>query len=297
MNLVIDLGQSGSRYKFDTSSEIVSLDVAKTSKETVLATLEKIFLQIPKAHSPKVFLSLTGLQGDVGDPNPYGELCSQFFQSNEVAVMDDGIAAYVGALGDSAGVALTLGGGVVAVSNIGNRFGHADGKGPIFGDYGGGFWLGQTALRRAIATTEGRDDSFDLVSLMDKELEVHNSLKNKTGVEASQLCIKAAQTVAYGAGQGNESARAILVEGANYLGKTINAAWLKVVRDEKPIPTISILGGLAKSEIYVGLIRSEVAKYLEFNFAQPNGDHLVGAPIAAERFADGVHPLLKWWRS
>ena len=297
MNLVVDLGQSGSRYKLDTSREIVSLDIAKTSKETVLETLEKIFTLIPKVSSPNVFLSLTGLQGDVGDPSPYGELCNTFFGSNEVAVMDDGIAAYVGALGDKAGVALTLGGGVVAVSNFGNRFGHADGKGPIFGDYGGGFWLGQTALRRAIATIEGRDDSFDLVSLLKKELELHANLKDKTGVEASQLCISTAQTVAFGASQGNESAMEILVEGAQYLGRTINAAWLKVSENEGIVPTISILGGLSKSEMYVGLIRTEVAKYLKFEFTEPIGDHLDGAPMAAKRFRNGVDPLLKWWRN
>lgn len=44
MNLVIDLGQSGSRFKFDTSREIVSLDIAKTSKETVLETFAELYM-------------------------------------------------------------------------------------------------------------------------------------------------------------------------------------------------------------------------------------------------------------
>ncbi len=46
MNLVVDLGQSGSRIK--VGDQITSFNIAKTSALTVLETLELIFQEVPK---------------------------------------------------------------------------------------------------------------------------------------------------------------------------------------------------------------------------------------------------------
>ena len=144
MNLVVDLGQSGSRIK--VGDQITSFNIAKTSALTVLETLELIFQEVPSQDFETVYLSLTGLYGAVTEEQAIGELCNKFFNAKHVAVLDDGIAAFVGALGDQSGVVLTIGGGVVAISSHAGKFGHADGKGLIFGDLGGGFWVGQTAV-------------------------------------------------------------------------------------------------------------------------------------------------------
>ena len=295
MNLVVDIGQSGSRAKID--QRILTFSHAKNASESLIQTLEKIYSEIGNEQFSKVYLSLTGLQGNVGDERPFGELTRKFFGSSEVAVMDDGIAAYAGAVGSRSGVVLTLGGGVVAISSHNKKFGHADGKGPIFGDFGGGFWIGQTALRKAIATRESRDSSLDLVELFSKELALHDALTDKTGIEASKLCIDAARTVCVGAESGNSSALSVLKEGAEYLAKTILAAWQQVDSDSKSVPVIALLGGLSKSNIYVDLIKESLSKILKYEYVEPAGDHLVGAPLIAESFPEGVEPLLKWWRN
>ena len=295
VNLIVDLGQSGSRIKI--GDQVTNLLIAKTSSEAITFTVERIFREIKPQVFEKVFLSLTGLQGEVGNPQPYGELCRKFFQSQEVCVMDDGIASYVGALGEKDGVALTLGGGVVAIASINGRFSHADGKGPIFGDFGGGFWIGQNAMQKAIASLDGRDKNYPLVELLAEEIERYNSLDNKTGVEAAQLCIAAAKTVAYGAEQGNESALAILDSGASYLAKTINAAWIKVNNDNNRIPNIAIQGGLSKSQVYVSNICSHLKNLMNFQYVEAIGDHLVGAPLVATKYPSDIAPLMKWWRA
>ena len=294
VNLVVDLGQSGARVK--VNDEILSFDIAKNSAESVVDTLERIFQNVPRQELTNAYLSLTGLQGDVRDPKPYGELCSKYFKSKNVCVMDDGVASYVGALGNRDGIVLTLGGGVVAIASSGGRFGHADGKGPIFGDFGGGFWLGQTAMRRAIATLDKRESANDLVSLLAKELDEYRALANTTGVEASQLCIRAAKTVALGAESGVAEAREILELGANYLATTICSAWNKVKTDHA-IPYLSIQGGLSQSTVYVELIKKCVSEVNSFEYLNGEGDHLVGAPKAAEKYPSDVSPLLKWWRA
>ena len=295
MDLVVDLGQSGARYKI--GSNIVSLEIAKNSEDPVVLTVEKIFNQIPKNNYRDIALSLTGLQGDVADPSPYGNLCHKYFGAENVCIMDDGIASYVGALEGNSGIVLTLGGGVVAIASNGGRFGHADGKGPIFGDFGGGFWIGQHGLRQAISTIDGRDKCEDLVELLKNELARYRTLDNKTGIEASRLCIEAAKTVAYGAATGVINATAILKAGADYLAATIESAWRKVDNQGNTTPILSIKGGLSQSKEYVQLIQEATAKRISFEYRETQGDNLLGATKATELFVDDVAPLLKWWRA
>lgn len=295
MRIVVDLGQSGARVK--TGEEIKTYALAKNSAETVLQTLEKIFQLIPKDNYESAYLSLTGLFGKVDDVTEYGTLCNKHFQSQEVFVMDDGLAAYAGAIGDKSGVVLTLGGGVVAVSGNNGNFGHADGKGFIFGDLGGGFWVGQAGIRRSIATLDGRDRASDLLPFMADELAQYEALANKSGVDAAALCISSAATVASAAESGSQSAHEVLQEGAKHLARTVQAAWSKVNSDPLVKPTVAFLGGLSKSKIYVDLIKVEISTLQQSNFIEAAGDHLSGAPTIADLYPTGIPPLFKVWRA
>ncbi len=295
MNLVVDLGQSGARIKI--GDQITPLNIAKTSALTVLETLELIFQEVPRQEFETVYLSLTGLYGNVTEEQAIGELCAKFFKAKHVAVLDDGIAAFVGALGDQSGVVLTIGGGVVAISAHAGKFGHADGKGSIFGDLGGGFWVGQSAMRRAIATLDGRDDATDLVEILQAELKAHQELESKNGAEAATLCINAAKTVIVGAEAGVASALEILNTGADYLGKTVAGVWQKVSPSNSDIPTVCIMGGPSRNQTYVDLIKRSINSHLECNFTTAKSDHLVGAPLTAQMYPAGVDPLFKWWHA
>jgi N-acetylglucosamine kinase-like BadF-type ATPase len=294
MELVVDLGQSGARIKI--GDQVSQLAIAKRTTDSVSETLEKAFDLIPRATYEKVYLSLTGLLGDVGDVAPYGELCQRFFDSQQVFVMDDGLAAYLGALGEKNGVVLTLGGGVVAVAGNNGKFGHADGKGQIFGDFGGGFWVGQQGLRKAISTIDKRDNAHDLVRLLSSELESHTKLQNKTGVEAAALCISAAKTVIQGAESGVVTAQEILKTAAQFLGATVVGAWSKVAESTEERPAITFLGGLSQSNFYTDLIRQEISKKLNCDYVVAESDHLTGAPLAAKLYPNGVEPLFKIWK-
>jgi len=293
MDIVLDLGQSGARVKI--GEEVLSYPIAKQTSESVPSAVERVLQQLPQSEFERAYLSLTGLLGNVGDVEPFGELCYKYFGTREVFVMDDGLAAYFGALGKSNGVVLTIGGGVVAVSGNKGKFGHADGKGQIFGDLGGGFWVGQAGMRRALATLDGRDSAQDLVELLSTEINAHDALANKTSVDAATLCIKAAATVAQGAEKGNESALEILEEGAAHLSDTVVAAWRKVSDTREEAPEIAFLGGLSQSAVYVNLIEQGIKKQLDSLFVQPRSNHLDGAPLAAELLPNGAPPLFKRW--
>lgn len=293
MDIVLDLGQSGARVKI--GEEVLSYPIAKQTSESVPSAVERVLQQLPQSKFDRAYLSLTGLLGNVGDVEPFGELCYRYFGATEVFVMDDGLAAYFGALGKSNGVVLTIGGGVVAVSGNNGKFGHADGKGQIFGDLGGGFWVGQAGMCRALATLDGRDSAHDLVELLASEVKAHESLANKTSVDAATLCIKAAATVAQGADKGNVSALQILEEGAAHLSDTVVAAWRKVSNSSEETPEIAFLGGLSQSAAYVNLIQREIKKQLNPTFVKPQSNHLDGAPLAAELLPNGAPPLFKRW--
>lgn len=293
MDIVLDLGQSGARVKI--GEEIHSYSIAKQTTESVLSAVERVLQQIPQATFDRAYLSLTGLLGNVGDVEPFGELCHRYLNSKKVFVMDDGLAAYFGALGKSNGVVLTIGGGVVAVSGNNGKLGHADGKGQIFGDLGGGFWVGQAGLRRAISTIDGRDSAHDLVELLATEIKAHNELPNKTSVDAATLCIKAAASVAQAAENGSSSALTILEQGAEHLSDTVIAAWKKVSSSTDEVPEIAFLGGLSQSSTYVKLIKTKILQKQQASFVQPKANHLDGAPLAAELLPEGAPPLFKIW--
>ena len=66
---------------------------------------------------------------------------------------------------------------------------------------------------------------------------------------------------------------------------------------EGVVPFLSIQGGLSQSALYVELIQKSVSETLSFQYLNGEGDHLVGAPRAAEKYPENVDPLLKWWRA
>jgi N-acetylglucosamine kinase-like BadF-type ATPase len=296
MELVLDLGQSGARVRYAGAD--YSFNLSKNSSEPVIGTLQRIFEQIPKQEFESIFLSLTGLQGVVPDTTPYGNLCREFFKAKSVAVIDDGLAAYCGAIGLENGVVLTLGGGVVAIAGRNGLFAHSDGKGPIFGDYGGGFWIGQMGLSRAIATLDGRDDAKDLVELLENELKIYRSLENSTGTEAAALCISTAKSVLDGASNDVVSAQVIAEEAADKLSITVMSAWQKTQPATNEVPLISFLGGLSQSSYFTNLLSKNIATRISTaKFINPAGNHLDGAPVVAKAFPAGLKPLLDWWRA
>lgn len=294
MNLILDLGQSGVRIKI--GDEISTLAMAKTTNASTLETLESIFKAIPNGAYENVYLSVTGINGKVKNEKEIGELCHVHFDSKNIAIMDDGFAAYVGALGSRSGVVIAIGSGVVAISGDQGRFAHTDGKGSIFGDFGSGFWLGQAGLRRAVATLDGRDHAPELVELLKDELAQLDAIINKVGPEASTLCINSAKAVVQGAENGVESALRILEEGADLLATTVNSAWRKLNSTSGEKPFIVLTGGLTRSHLYVKLIQERVSALLDCNFIEAEADHLVGAEKAAEIFHDGIENLFKWVR-
>lgn len=289
--IAVDLGQSGCRIYID--GEIISTSRGKLAGEPVLNALETNFRDL-NANSELITLSLTGLFGDVGDCQPFLELCARHFGANQVAVIDDGLASLAGALAGRSGVALTLGGGVVAVAGNGEKLSHSDGLGSHFGDEGGGFWLGSRGLTRALAARDGREINVELINIFSEELNFFDALQSKNGPEASSLAIACAKKVLEGE---NEELLLIKEDGATRLAKTILSAWNKVSSPNTNFH-LTITGGLSRNENYRNLIFSKLTQLgAKANLVDAAGDNLDGAIWIANNWKSDIRPMLGWARA
>ena len=293
MTLVVDLGQSGSRARIDGKQ--IDSDRGKLNGESVVDSLRAVFLNLPKGQLDIAALACTGFNGVVSDPQPFLALCDEFFGAKKVAVIDDGLAGFVGALGGSNGVVLSIGGGVVSVGGNNSHFAHRDGLGSTFGDEGGGFWLGKLGLTRALGIRQGRGDDQVLLSAFKDQVSAFDALKVKNAAEASTLAITSAKKLLEAADAGSPTAIAIRNEGAELLAQTVIATWLGAGGSLDDALEIAIQGGPSKNPAYVSAIQSNISRSLTHaKFVTARGDNLDGALWIANNMLSDADPLLRW---
>ena len=291
--LIIDLGQSGSRYQI--GQDKFSLSRGKLSGEDTLEALSAVFKLIHEVRESQVILSCTGFYGEVSEPEKYLNLCAYFFGAKEVAVIDDGLAGFVGALGGRNGVVLSVGGGVVSIGGIDGHYAHRDGLGNTFGDEGSGFWLGKLAITKALALRQGRGDDSDMVDYFADEIAAYFALEIRNSVDAVNLATKTAKKVLDAADAGISTATAIVDEGAFLLAQSAVAAWYGCGGKKSDSPEIVIQGGPARNTTYSTKIALEInAKLPHAVVVESSGDNLDGATWIAENMRQDAPPLLLW---
>jgi N-acetylglucosamine kinase-like BadF-type ATPase len=293
MVLSVDLGQSGSRIRMGDIS--INTTRGKLAGEHPLTALRSLFESVEKISSDVASLSCTGFNGIVPDADAYSALCHEFFGATKTAVIDDGLAGFIGALHGRNGVVLSIGGGVVSVGGRDGVFAHRDGLGSTFGDEGSGFWLGKLGITKALAARQGRSVDIEMIAVFKSALAVFDELESKNGSDAATLAISSAQTLLDAADSGVETALAIRNEGAHLLAKTVIATWLGTggARDE-PLE-IAIQGGPSGNRNYVKAIQTCIALELpSAKFVSAEGDNLDGAKWIAENMLADAPPLLRW---
>ena len=293
--LVVDLGQSGSRIRYQGVTTQSSR--GKLNGETVLDSFEAIFSELPNISVDEIALSCTGFNGVVTQPEKYGQLCKKYFNSTAVAVIDDGLAGFVGALNARNGVVLSIGGGVVSVGGREGKFAHRDGLGSTYGDEGGGFWLGKNGITKALGIRQGRGEDIEMLKYFADECAAFDSLTVKDSSDAATLAINSARKVLEAADAGVSTATAIVDEGAYLLAQTVIATWYGCGGSKADSPEIVIQGGPAKNASYSTKIALEInAKLPNAVVVQSAGDNLDGATWIAQNMHEDAPPLLMWAR-
>lgn len=90
--------------------------------------------------------------------------------ARRVVITEDVVTAYLGALGDCAGVVVAAGTGAVAMWTDGLQIRRSDGWGPLLGDEGSGYDIGRKALFAALAASDGRGPATALQRLAAEHL-------------------------------------------------------------------------------------------------------------------------------
>lgn len=293
MVLCVDLGQSGTRIRMDGFS--LNSTRGKLAGELPLPALRAVFESTEKISADIVALSCTGFGGEVSDPLPFAALCHEFFGATHTAVIDDGLAGFIGALGGGNGVVLSIGGGVVSVGGNNSQFAHRDGLGSTFGDEGGGFWLGKLGITKALAARQNRSNDSALAESFASELAAYDQLLVKNGAEAATLAITSARTLLDAADAGIETAVKIRQEGAYLLAQTVVATWIGAGGLKNDAPEIAIQGGPSANKNYVSAIENYISASLpNAAFVNARGDNLDGAQWIAQNMLTSAPPLLRW---
>ena len=293
--LAVDLGQSGARFR--QGDLLVTSDRGKLAGENPFPALRAVFESTQKFSADLVALSCTGFYGVVSEPQKYLELCYQYFGTTQVAVIDDGLAGFVGALNGRNGVVLSVGGGVVAIGGREGKYSHRDGLGNTFGDEGSGFWLGKLAITKALAIRQGRGDDPEMVDYFADEIDAYFALEIRNSVDAVNLATRTAKKVLDAADAGISTATAIVDEGAFLLGQTVVAAWYGCNGKKADSPEIVIQGGPARNASYSTKIALEInAKLPNAVIVESAGDNLDVATWIAQNMHNDAPPLLLWAR-
>ena len=270
----------------------------KLAGEHPLPALRAVFEGLEKLTTDVVALSCTGFGGIVTDPAPFSSLCHEFFGATSTAVIDDGLAGFIGALQGSQGVVLSIGGGVVSIGGREGKFAHRDGLGSTFGDEGGGFWLGKLGITKALGIRQGRGDDADFLRVMNAQVLAYDSLDVKNGSDAATLAISSAHAVLDAADAGIKTAIEIRNEGAYLLAQTVVSSWTGASGLLNESPEIAIQGGPSRNESYVETIQSNISKQIpNAKFVTARGDNLDGAQWIAENMIDDSPPLMRWGKS
>jgi glucosamine kinase len=293
--LAVDLGQSGTRFR--QGDVLVTSQRGKVAGENPLPALQAVFESTQSFSADIVALSCTGFYGVVSEPQKYLKLCNQYFGATQVAVIDDGLAGFVGALHGHNGVVLSVGGGVVAIGGVGGQYSHRDGLGNTFGDEGGGFWLGKLAITKALAVRQGRGDDPEMVDYFADEIDAYYALEIRNSVDAVNLATRTAKKVLDAADAGVSTATAIVDEGAYLLAQSVVAAWYGCGGTKAGSPEIVIQGGPARNASYSTKIAMEInAKLPNAVIVQSAGDNLDGATWIAQNMLEDAPPLMMWGR-
>ena len=202
---------------------------------------------------------------------------------SRVLVTGDIVIAHIGALAYRPGVIALAGTGsaVLGIASNGERF-KVGGWGPVYGDEGSSYRIGQTALRAAARAVDGRGPATHLTGALLRNLglkEFRDTIRRVyvEGMTTSEIAAlsRVANEVAQ---QGDEVARSILANAGEELAEAVGVAVRWLLQHETAV-TVSYQGGLIESNDIVretfreGLIRL----FPELKVAPPEFEPIIGA--------------------
>ncbi len=165
--LALDAGQTGIRLRWEHGQERLEGGTSGVLTDRPLmpqlASAIGAFLTEHRLSPTSVGVGSSGLVTPEA-----GELLGLVarYGITEVAVAHDSTTSYLGALGDTPGVVIAAGTGVVTLAVGPSSVARVDGWGYLVGDAGSGFWIGRAGMDAALRGFDGRGRMTPLTERM-----------------------------------------------------------------------------------------------------------------------------------
>jgi len=299
--LAIDIGQSGSRAVLLVGEQRFAIEGPGYWSRTLgAATLEMAQAARTAAGGalPQLRIAI-GMSGFDRASQPAAEVRASldgFADVGRIVVADDGLTAYLGALGQQAGAVIAAGTGSVGLAiDFGRTAVRVDGWGAELGDHGAGHWIGRTAIRTALRLHDA-GKSHALIDAVIAQWGPLDRLAEKWRQDRPSIDAIAAFSapVATLAKAGNAEALAIWTEAGHLLAQTAGHALTRAGLDRRPVPVATIGGVFGAGSIVTDPFIAELGRLVPLaTHAAPIGSPLDGCLALADLPIDAaLHALV-----
>ena len=164
--LLVDVGQTGTQWRIKRAEGFgrITSDVGLDGSLEILGQVGRVIsTALATLSGPTdVFVGVSGLDDMAG----FAEALFSVIPGPEVSrviVAHDSVTSTLGALGNSNGVALAIGTGIVAMGVGPSKAVRVDGWGSVIDDAGSAYWIGRAGIRAALRDADGRGDRTALL--------------------------------------------------------------------------------------------------------------------------------------
>lgn len=257
---ILGAGSGGASNHLLVEKEIVK----RSLDEAINAALEQA--EVNRAKVVCVSAGLAGVDYDGAGAGEMRDLLRELGFA-ETVINGDMIIAHAGALGGEAGVLALAGTGscILGIDKHGKRV-KVGGWGPIYGDEGSAYRIGQTALRAAARDFDGRGEKTALLGTILREFRLEDFQKSiefvyLNGFEPREIA--ALSRTAYETAEaGDRVARKIFERAGEDLAESAAAAIRRLDLTERKV---SYQGSVLEC---CGLVRERFVEYLKKDFPQ-----------------------------
>lgn len=277
-NAVLGRGQSGSSNLYNGGLEAAMANIRRAIADALGAAT------VDAGAVASWGFGLAGVTGEKQQQQWRAALSAIY--GERIAIEEDVVAALAGALGAEG---MSAGGAILIAGTGANCFGvnasgaqkRADGWGPLLGDRGSGYWLGESAIRAAIAAFDGAAAATSLQAALLECFECRDVQELVGIVYASDFrrdrVASMVPQVLAGARAGDDVAAHLLRAAGQQLAATARA-----VLEPLQITRLAITGGLLENspEIESALHESlQQSLGAEIEIGRPRFEAVVGAAL------------------
>jgi N-acetylglucosamine kinase-like BadF-type ATPase len=232
-----------------------------------------------------VVAGLTGFEPDSPESRVATRIIHKLIRADIVRATWDAEIALAGASGNGPGIVVIAGTGSVALGrNADGRKARAGGYGYLIDDAGGGVSIGQSALRSAVRSLEGRAPATKLGSMLRSQLGDWPQMRRRVYGEDGGRALLASlvPVVATAARHGDATARRILQDAGQSLAELAIAVAANLGLLKKPFDLFPLGGVFAVRRPVMDSLRSTVlSRAPRCRIRQPKYPPVIGAVFMA----------------